>query len=84
MRSHNLAHGLAPEPGGQARPIISVTLAPLVHWLLQTPHIREVLMGVGDGVASVIMLTFIRGPASMLTFTKRSGPHADTAWVVVG
>ena len=67
MRSHNLAHGLAPEPGGQARPIISVTLAPLVHWLLQTPHIREVLMGVGDGVASVIMLTF----------TKRPGPHAD-------
>ena len=29
--------------------------------------IREVLMGVGDGVASVIMLTF----------TKRPGPHAD-------
>ena len=28
--------------------------------------IREVLMGVGDGVASVIMLTF----------TKRPGPHA--------
>ena len=28
---------------------------------------REVLMGVGDGVASVIMLTF----------TKRPGPHAD-------
>ena len=25
-------------PGGQARPIKSVTLAPLVHWLLQTPH----------------------------------------------
>ena len=35
---------------------------------------REVLMGVGDGVASVIMLTF----------TKRPGPHADTAWAVVG
>ena len=31
-------------------------------------------MGVGDGVASVIMLTF----------TKRPGPHADTAWAVVG
>jgi len=29
--------------------------------------LREVLMGVGDGVASVIMLTF----------TKRPGPHAD-------
>ena len=29
--------------------------------------IREVLMGVGDRVASVIMLTF----------TKRPGPHAD-------
>ena len=28
---------------------------------------REVLMGVGDRVASVIMLTF----------TKRPGPHAD-------
>ena len=28
---------------------------------------REVLMGVGDGVASVIMLTF----------TVRPGPHAD-------
>ena len=28
---------------------------------------REVLMGVGDGVASVIMLTF----------TKRPGPYAD-------
>ena len=28
---------------------------------------REVLMGVGDGVASVIMLTS----------TKRPGPHAD-------
>ena len=35
---------------------------------------REVLMGVGDRVASVIMLTF----------TKRPGPHADTAWAVVG
>ena len=35
---------------------------------------REVLMGVGNGVASVIMLTF----------TKRPGPHADTAWAVVG
>ena len=32
-----------------------------------TPTTREVLMGVGDGVASVIMLTF----------TKRPGPHAD-------
>ena len=36
--------------------------------------IREVLMGVGDGVASV----------TMLTFTKRPGPRADTAWAVVG
>ena len=45
--------------------------------LLQVPgkeQPREVLMGVGNGVASVIMLTF----------TKRPGPHADTAWAVVG
>ena len=35
---------------------------------------REVLMGEGNGVASV----------TMLTFTKRPGPHADTAWAVVG
>ena len=31
-------------------------------------------MGEGNGVASVIMLTF----------TKMPSPHADTAWVVVG
>ena len=36
--------------------------------------IREVMMGEGNGVASVIMLTF----------TKMPGPHADTAWAVVG
>ena len=36
---------------------------------------REVLMGEGNGVASVII---------MLTFTVRPGPHADTAWAVVG
>ena len=41
-------------------------------------------MGVGDGVASVIMLTFTKMPAPMLTFTKMPGPHADTAWAVVG
>ena len=35
---------------------------------------REVMMGEGNGVASVIMLTF----------TKMLGPHADTAWAVVG
>ena len=35
---------------------------------------REVMMGEGNGVASVIMLTF----------TKMPGPHADTAWAVVG
>ena len=35
---------------------------------------REIMMGVGDGVASVIMLTF----------TKMPGPHADTAWAVIG
>ena len=33
---------------------------------------REVMMGEGNGVASVIMLT------------KMPGPHADTAWAVVG
>ena len=32
-------------------------------------------MGEGNGVASVII---------MLTFTVRPGPHADTAWAVVG
>ena len=32
------------------------------------------MMGEGNGVASVIMLTF----------TKMPGPHADTAWPVVG
>ena len=31
-------------------------------------------MGVGGRVVSVIMLTFI----------KRPGPHADTAWAVIG
>ena len=31
-------------------------------------------MGEGNGVASVIMLTFTVGPS----------PHADTAWAVVG
>ena len=31
-------------------------------------------MGEGNGDASVIMLTF----------TKMPGPHADTAWAVVG
>ena len=36
--------------------------------------IREVMMGEGNGVASVIMLTFKKMP----------GPHADTAWAVVG
>ena len=35
---------------------------------------RDVLMGEGNVVASV----------TMLTFTKRPGPHADTAWAVVG
>ena len=34
----------------------------------------EVMMGEGNAVASVIMLTF----------TKMPGPHADTAWAVVG
>ena len=34
---------------------------------LRSVNPREVMMGVGDGVASVIILTF----------TKRPGPHAD-------
>ena len=41
------------------------------HW---SPLGREVLMGEGNGVASVIMLTFTVGP----------GPYADTAWAAVG
>ena len=41
-------------------------------------------MGEGNGVASVIMLTFTKMPSPMLTFTKMPGPHADTAWAVVG
>ena len=36
-------------------------------WWISLHQPREVLMGVGDGVASVIMLTF----------TKRPSPHAD-------
>ena len=36
--------------------------------------VREIMMGVGDGVASVIMLTFTSEPC----------PHADTAWAVIG
>ena len=39
----------------------------LLHYTHSILAIREVLMGVGDGVASVIMLTF----------TKRPLPHAD-------
>ena len=35
--------------------------------------IREVMMGEGNRVASVIMLTFKKMPA----------PHAETAWAVV-
>ena len=52
-------------------------------WVSELVEPREVLMGVGDGVASVIMLTLQGGPAPMLTFTKRPGPHADTASAVV-
>ena len=43
-------------------------------WLKVPTSAREVLMGEGNGVASV----------TMWTFTKRPGPHADTAWAVVG
>ena len=37
-------------------------------------------MGVGDGVASVIMLTFTKWPGPHADFYK----EADTAWAVVG
>ena len=55
--------------------------------------VREVLMGVGDGVASVIMLTFTKRPGPHAHFYKEAGPpcsllqrgpHADTAWAVIG
>ena len=45
---------------------------------------REVMMGEGNRVASVIMLTFTKMPGPMLPFTNMPGPHADTAWAVVG
>ena len=51
-----------------------VVLEPSVTRTLQQSSTREVMMGEGNGVASVIMLTF----------TKMPGPHADTAWAVVG
>ena len=41
-------------------------------------------MGVGDGVASVIMLTFTKRPGPHADFYKEVGPHADTAWAVIG
>ena len=41
------------------------------------------MMGEGNGVASVFMLTFTK-IYPILTFTKMPGPHADTAWAVVG
>ena len=43
---------------------------------------REVMMGEGNGNASVTLFTFTFGPGP--TFTKLPGPHADTAWAVVG
>ena len=43
-------------------------------WTMDNEWLREVMMGECNGVASVIMLTF----------TKMPGPHADTAWAVVG
>ena len=41
-------------------------------------------MGVGDRVASVIMLTFKKRPGPHADFYKEAQPHADTAWAVVG
>ena len=41
-------------------------------------------MGVGNGVASVIMLTFTKRPGPHADFYRRPGPHADTAWAMVG
>ena len=47
--------------------------------LLQSSvQVKEVMMGEGNGVASVRCL------APMLTFTKMPGPNADIAWAVVG
>ena len=44
---------------------------------------REIMMGVG--VASVIMLTFTKMPSPHAHFYKdAAGPHADTAWAVIG
>ena len=45
---------------------------------------REVMMGEGNGVASVIMLTFTKMPGPNADFYKDARPHADTAWAVVG
>ena len=42
-----------------------------------SPATREIMMGVGDGVASVIVLTLQLSPAPMLTFTSEPCPHAD-------
>ena len=53
-------------------------------FILEAGELREVMMGEGNGVASVIMLTFTKMPAPMLTFTKMTSTHADTAWAVVG
>ena len=41
-------------------------------------------MGVGDGVASVIMLTFTKWPGPHADFYSEARPPADTAWAVVG
>ena len=42
--------------------------------LFLTSKTREVMIGEGNRVASV----------TLFTFTKRPGPHADTAWAVMG
>ena len=59
LHGHGNTTQLSPTSGSGAK-------APLA-LLHSSGDAREVLMGVGDGVASVIMLTF----------TKRPGPHAD-------
>ena len=49
-----------------------------VHTVHRMEHsittIREVLMGVGDGVASVIMLTFTKRPVPHAAFYKEARP----------
>ena len=62
------AHTIATEPRPPALFLLAKVTCP------DNMIPREVMMAEGNGVASVIILTF----------TKMPGPHADTAWAVVG